>query len=100
MRLELRTKRVYRAQWGFHPGGWGRPMVDEYNRPLYGDPFGVLGDQTEQVSTLCEIHQEAEAKRYLVQGMGGDVEKDLWGVLEPEADGQSRFSSLISVILH
>lgn len=32
----------YRAQWGFHPGGWGKPPLDEYNRPLYGDVFGVL----------------------------------------------------------
>lgn len=29
------------AQWGFHPGGWGKPPVDEYNRPIYGDVFGV-----------------------------------------------------------
>lgn len=29
------------AQWGYHPGGWGKPPVDEYNRPLYGDVFGV-----------------------------------------------------------
>nr|CAG8494128.1 10588_t:CDS:10 [Entrophospora candida] len=29
------------AQWGFHPGGWGKPPVDEYNRPLYGDVFGT-----------------------------------------------------------
>ncbi len=28
------------AQWGFHPGGWGKPPCDEYNRPLYGDVFG------------------------------------------------------------
>ncbi|KAK9459478.1 uncharacterized protein V1516DRAFT_680011 [Lipomyces oligophaga] len=31
------------AQWGFQPGGWGKPPVDETtNRPLYGDVFGVL----------------------------------------------------------
>ncbi|EPX73154.1 U2 snRNP-associated protein Sap145 [Schizosaccharomyces octosporus yFS286] len=28
------------AQWGYHPGGWGKPPVDQYNRPLYGDVFG------------------------------------------------------------
>ena len=33
---------TYSAQWGFHPGGWGKPPLDEYNRPLYGDVFGVL----------------------------------------------------------
>ncbi|KAK9767688.1 hypothetical protein K7432_002327 [Basidiobolus ranarum] len=29
------------AQWGYHPGGWGKPPVDEFNRPLYGDVFGT-----------------------------------------------------------
>ncbi|KAJ6256609.1 Pre-mRNA-splicing factor [Drechslerella dactyloides] len=33
------------AAWGFHPGGWGKPPVDEFNRPLYGDVFGVLQPQ-------------------------------------------------------
>jgi hypothetical protein len=33
---------LFSAQWGFHPGGWGKPPLDEYNRPLYGDVFGVL----------------------------------------------------------
>ncbi|KAF3940730.1 hypothetical protein ABW19_dt0204443 [Dactylella cylindrospora] len=33
------------AQWGFHPGGYGKPPVDEFNRPLYGDVFGVLQPQ-------------------------------------------------------
>lgn len=61
---------MHRAQWGFHPGGWGRPMVDEYNRPLYGDPFGVLGDQD--------------------GSSGDDVEKELWGQLEPEAEGEPK----------
>ena len=32
----------HRAQWGLHPGGWGKPPLDEYNHPLYGDVFGVL----------------------------------------------------------
>eukprot|EP00922_Rhytidocystis_sp_ex-Travisia-forbesii_P033500 GHVS01049764.1.p1 GENE.GHVS01049764.1~~GHVS01049764.1.p1 ORF type:complete len:487 (+),score=92.90 GHVS01049764.1:80-1540(+) len=25
------------AQYGYQPGGWGKPPVDEYGRPLYGD---------------------------------------------------------------
>ena len=37
----------YSAQWGFHPGGWGKPPLDEYNRPLYGDVFGVLPKNTD-----------------------------------------------------
>ncbi|OMO65606.1 PSP, proline-rich [Corchorus olitorius] len=29
------------ASFGNHPGGWGKPPVDESGRPLYGDVFGV-----------------------------------------------------------
>ncbi|RZC03678.1 Splicing factor 3B subunit 2 isoform B [Glycine soja] len=29
------------ASFGYHPGGWGKPPVDEYGSPLYGDVFGV-----------------------------------------------------------
>ncbi|XP_031260085.1 splicing factor 3B subunit 2-like [Pistacia vera] len=29
------------ASFGYQPGGWGKPPVDEYGRPLYGDVFGV-----------------------------------------------------------
>ncbi|EED15074.1 splicing factor 3b, subunit 2, 145kD [Talaromyces stipitatus ATCC 10500] len=52
------------AMWGFHPGGYGKPPVDEHNRPLYGgDIFGVL--QTQQTAQ-----------------QGEPVEKDLWGELQ------------------
>lgn len=53
------------AMWGYHPGGYGKPPVDEHNRPLYGgDIFGVL--QTQQ-----NVQQ------------GEPVERDLWGELQP-----------------
>ena len=57
--------------WGFHPGGYGKPPVDEYNRPLYGgDIFGVL--QPQQNTQL-----------------GEPVEKTLWGELqEPEEESE------------
>lgn len=29
------------ASFGYHVGGWGKPPVDEFGRPLYGDVFGV-----------------------------------------------------------
>lgn len=28
------------ASFGYHAGGWGKPPVDQYGRPLYGDVFG------------------------------------------------------------
>ncbi|KAG0707825.1 hypothetical protein DFH29DRAFT_599896 [Suillus ampliporus] len=55
------------AQWGFHPGGWGKPPLDEYNRPLYGDVFGVLPKVTDT-------------------NIGEPVDKNMWGELEPEEE--------------
>lgn len=31
------------AAFGYHPGGWGKPPVDEFGQPLYGDVFGHAG---------------------------------------------------------
>ncbi|KIK92151.1 hypothetical protein PAXRUDRAFT_26808 [Paxillus rubicundulus Ve08.2h10] len=53
------------AQWGFHPGGWGKPPLDEYNRPLYGDVFGVLPKASDV-------------------NVGAPIDKNPWGELEPE----------------
>lgn len=35
------------AQFGYNPGQWGRPPVDEFGRPLYGDVFAA-GAKEEQ----------------------------------------------------
>jgi len=54
------------ASFGYHPGGWGKPPVDESGNPLYGDVFGQYGD-------------------------GGDSDEEVekgarWGALEPEVE--------------
>jgi len=61
------------ASWGFQPGQWGKPPVDEVtNRPLWGgDPFGV--------GILQETHTSSFP--------GEPVERSLWGTLR--ADGES-----------
>ncbi|CAG7981136.1 unnamed protein product [Penicillium olsonii] len=59
------------AMWGYHPGGYGKPPVDEHNRPLYGgDIFGVLQPQ-----------QQAQ--------QGEPVEKDLWGELQESEESEA-----------
>ncbi|KAJ5482424.1 hypothetical protein N7475_001236 [Penicillium sp. IBT 31633x] len=59
------------ATWGYHPGGYGKPPVDEHNRPLYGgDIFGVLQPQ-----------QHAQ--------QGEPVEKDLWGELQESEESEA-----------
>jgi splicing factor 3B subunit 2 len=56
------------ADWGYHPGGYGKPPVDEYNRPLYGgDLIGILQPQQNQQ-------------------MGEPVEKALWGELQAQEE--------------
>ncbi|KAI7836288.1 hypothetical protein COHA_009837 [Chlorella ohadii] len=40
------------AMFGYHPGGWGKPPVDEFGRPIYGNVFGLEeeeADEDEQV---------------------------------------------------
>ena len=59
------------AQWGYHPGGWGRPPVDEAGRPLYGDVWdmGTAGDGHGAFVSALD---------------GGGVDKAVrWGDVEP-----------------
>jgi splicing factor 3B subunit 2 len=61
--------------WGFHPGGYGKPPVDEFNRPLYGgDIFGVLQPQVNNQ-------------------VGEPIERTLWGELQaPEEESEEEES--------
>ncbi|EME47962.1 hypothetical protein DOTSEDRAFT_21682 [Dothistroma septosporum NZE10] len=62
------------GQWGFHPGGFGKPPVDDQNRPLFGgDVFGMTMDEGKQKDTT-----QAEA-----------VDKSLWGELQPPAEEEA-----------
>ncbi|CEQ40820.1 SPOSA6832_02464, partial [Sporobolomyces salmonicolor] len=61
------------AAWGFHPGGWGKPPLDEYGRPLYGDIYGVATNANDQPA-------------------GEPVEKEPWGELEPEEEEEEEES--------
>jgi splicing factor 3B subunit 2 len=44
------------ASYGYQPGGWGKPPVDEYGRPLYGDVFGMAA--TAEVDNGPEVDKE------------------------------------------
>lgn len=64
------------AQWGFHPGGWGRPPMDEAGNPLYGDVMGYNQTTEQQFAAAA-----AET-----------VEKDLFGELESEEEEEEEES--------
>ncbi|KAL8399011.1 hypothetical protein RB596_007742 [Gaeumannomyces avenae] len=66
------------ASWGFVPGQWGKPPLDEYNRPIYGgDIFGIMAANPGAAQT-----QQPGAQ----QPSGEPVEKTLWGELQPPQD--------------
>ncbi|XP_065842219.1 splicing factor 3B subunit 2-like [Oscarella lobularis] len=56
------------CSFGYHPGGWGKPPVDEQGRPLYGDVFGTDADPASG-----QLNDEV-------------VDKTLWGELESESE--------------
>ncbi|KAI9673307.1 MAG: hypothetical protein M1829_004073 [Trizodia sp. TS-e1964] len=61
--------------WGFQPGGYGKPPVDEFSRPLYG------GDIFGNIQPLVNSQ------------LGEPVEKTLWGELqEPEEESEEEES--------
>ncbi|KAH8906750.1 DUF382-domain-containing protein [Coniochaeta sp. PMI_546] len=76
------------ANWGFQAGQWGKPPLDEYNRPLYGgDIFGILGAPGQQPGQPG-FQQAAVAQPQQAQSFptGEPVERTLWGELQPPAE--------------
>lgn len=55
------------CSFGYHAGGWGKPPVDEFGRPLYGDVFGLSQDDGDN------LREET-------------VDTTLWGELESEEE--------------
>lgn len=58
------------AQWGFHPGGWGRPPMDEYGNPLFSE---VLGHAEDAIMRQAAI-------------FGEEPQKEHFGDLDPEEE--------------
>ena len=61
------------AQFGYHPGGWGKPPVDEYGNPIYGDVFGVRAS-ADDGSTPYDVVLERRKR---------------WGALEELSESES-----------
>jgi splicing factor 3B subunit 2 len=87
------------ASYGYHVGGWGKPPVDVYGRPLYGgDPFGAPemkndgmgGGFDEENEDLYGLSYGGTASTMLGGGIitsdGKALGKKLWGSL-PSAFG-------------
>ena len=57
------------CSFGYHAGGWGKPPVDEYGRPLYGDVFGI-----------SQAKEQFPAEE--------EVDRTLWGQVDEEDDDE------------
>mmetsp|Transcript_29472 Transcript_29472/g.69310 ORF Transcript_29472/g.69310 Transcript_29472/m.69310 type:complete len:605 (-) Transcript_29472:3405-5219(-) len=67
-----------KCQYGYHPGGWGKPPVDPYGRPLYGgNPLDPPGSGSGEAD---------DDGRELVTSDGKTVLKSAWGALPTGGD--------------
>jgi splicing factor 3B subunit 2 len=66
------------ASFGYHAGGWGKPPVDEFGRPLHGDVFGEGTRYGEQDSRfdLPVAERERLWGEPRAAGAFGDEEED------------------------
>ncbi|KAF2303373.1 hypothetical protein GH714_017534 [Hevea brasiliensis] len=79
------------ASFGYHPGGWGKPPVDEYGRPLYGDVFGVQQQEQpnyESVDSLSSTPTGVETPDVidLRKQQRKEPERPLYQVLEEKEE--------------
>lgn len=70
------------AEWGYHPGGWGKPPVDEYGTPIYG---GIWRPETDRAAIVDLGNLQAR--------------KDLWGEFADDSseDEDEEVSDVIPV---
>ncbi|EAQ83847.1 hypothetical protein CHGG_10251 [Chaetomium globosum CBS 148.51] len=74
------------AAWGFQPGQWGKPPLDEYNRPLYGgDIFGIMAPGQPGAAAPYQ-QQPQQPQAAAATSLAEPVERSLWGELQPPAE--------------
>jgi splicing factor 3B subunit 2 len=70
------------AGWGYQPGQWGKPPLDDFNRPLYGgDIFGIMAGQPGQPGAAAQSTQMPQPAL-----TRESVDRTLWGELQPPAE--------------
>jgi splicing factor 3B subunit 2 len=76
------------ASYGYHPGGWGKPPVDEYNRPLYGDVFGTYVDTSGTEYAAVDRAHWGE----LEEVSSDEEEEESAGEEEDEEEGDEQYA--------
>lgn len=86
------------AQYGTHPGGWGRPPMNEYGMPLYGDVYGVPqveaspADSSSHWGEFVEVEPEEpeEPQPEEAEGAQEGAEEEPEGAAEGEAPAAAK----------
>ena len=82
------------CQYGYHPGGWGKPPLDAYNRPLYGgNPLDPPGSGNGQDNDLSRELVTSDGKTVLKLEWGGLPTGDIEGGDADESDSDMEDSS-------
>ncbi|VDL76360.1 unnamed protein product [Nippostrongylus brasiliensis] len=68
--------------FGYHAGGWGKPPVDDYGKPLYGDVFG------QEPASQVEPEDETRIERRYWGEIGSDDDSDEESEAEEEEDNE------------
>jgi len=76
------------ARYGYHPGGWGKPPVDEFGRPLYGDVFGTAPPEPPP-----EVSQPIEKKHWGEMEVEEEEEEEEEEEAEQEKEGEQEEST-------
>ena len=74
------------ASFGYAPGQWGKPPVDEHGRPLYGDVFGLLSGVSDISDDLDKKSRWGEVTIFEEEGVEEDEEED---EEEEDEDGET-----------
>jgi len=77
------------ARYGYHPGGWGKPPVDEFGRPVYGDVFGTLPPPPEMPSQPIERKHWGELEEEEVEVEEAEEEDEEANGEKPSPDDEA-----------
>ncbi|CAJ0572770.1 unnamed protein product, partial [Mesorhabditis spiculigera] len=80
------------CSFGYHAGGWGKPPVDEYGKPLYGDVFGLM------VSAVQDQEDENLIQRRYWGEIGSDESSEEGSEEESEEEEEERVKEAATAI--
>lgn len=76
------------AQWGFQPGGWGRPPVNAQGEPLFGDVYGAPARTDQPVPALSAADRELWGQMAEDESESGEDEQEDEGDEEMEQEDE------------